>query len=71
MSYSATVDVLVIAPFYIELGVNSCAAQGLVVFRVIRLVRLARVMKLSKNSIGLAAITETFTTSTEALSLLV
>eukprot|EP00759_Apiculatamorpha_spiralis_P041126 PhF_6_TR39720/c0_g1_i1/m.59129/K04876/KCNA3; potassium voltage-gated channel Shaker-related subfamily A member 3 len=65
------IDVLAVLPFYLDLALPSgSGTNGLVMVRILRLTRIVRILKLSKHSIGVQAVAETFSTSVDSLVLL-
>ena len=63
------VDVVAVAPFYLELALADAQIPGLSVFRVVRLVRVFRLFKVSRGSLTIFA--ETMTRSAKPLYMLV
>jgi hypothetical protein len=63
------VDVVAIAPFYLELALANVSVPGLSVFRVVRLVRVFRLFKVSRGS--LTIFVDTMTRSAKPLYMLV
>jgi len=67
-----TVDLLAIAPWYIQLSFTDAdGLKGLAVLRVLRLTRVMRVFKMSKNFKGLMLLVETLRKSVAALVMLI
>ena len=54
------IDLLAIAPFYIELAASTSGGKGLAIIRVVRVARIFRLLKLGKHQKGLAVIMRTF-----------
>ena len=63
------VDVVAVAPFYLELALADVDIPGLSVFRVVRLVRVFRLFKVSRGSLTIFA--ETMSRSAKPLYMLV
>lgn len=72
-SFLNFVDIVAIAPFFINLAVSEKAntTMGFAVVRVLRLVRVFRIFKLSRHSRGLQVLGLTFKASIQELCLLV
>ena len=63
------VDVVAVAPFYLELALSNVDIPGLSVFRVVRLVRVFRLFKVSRGSLTIFA--DTMARSAKPLYMLV
>jgi voltage-gated potassium channel Kch len=64
------IDLLAIAPFYVQLGMGSKGGSAMSIIRVLRLTRVFRVLRMKKLSSGVSMFANVITDSLPALSLL-
>jgi hypothetical protein len=64
------VDLVSIAPFYVEMGVNSENGVGLTFFRVLRLARVFRIFKMGKYAEGMGMLGKVMKLSAPAFTIL-
>ena len=62
------IDLISILPFFVSLGVKGGTSNLLL--RLLRMIRILRVLKLSRNNIGLMAVSEAVRESSEAITML-
>lgn len=62
------IDLVSVLPFFVSLFVTS--ETSMLLLRLLRMIRILRVLKLSRNNIGLMAVTEAISESSEAITML-